>query len=62
MNIYVRNGLSALAAAIIGGGGVAVASMTENGAITRAGIAIAVITGLMAAAKDIQAALMKTKP
>lgn len=52
--------MSALMQFIIAGGGASLAVLSETEAITAAGIWAAVLTGLVAAAKDVQAVLMRS--
>jgi hypothetical protein len=60
MNAWVKVSISAVTQFIIAGCGAAVAVLTETDAISSVGIAVAVMTGLISAGKDIQAALMKS--
>jgi len=60
MNAYVKTALSAAVAAVIAGTGVALTALTDAGEISQAGLLGALLTAAAAAAKDVQAALMKT--
>jgi hypothetical protein len=49
--------ISAVVTGIIAGGGAAISALTEDGTIGTAAMAIALLTGLVVAAKDVQSTL-----
>ena len=54
----VKLGLSSLSAGVIAGAGAAITALTQGeGMIRESAIVVAVLTGLVAAAKDVQAYL-----
>ena len=60
MKPWVKVTISSITQFIIAGCGAAVAVLTDAGTISVAAMAVAIMTGLVSAAKDVQAALMKS--